>query len=126
MVYDSATRTMTWAGGGHPPAIVLLPGRSNPLLLAFSGPMMGVFRGVQFPAQSCEISAGARLLIFSDRVFEIFRDGRAWNLDACIAYLSTLTEQQGTLMDQLRDHVHHLRGTPRLDDDFSIIEARFK
>ncbi|HEY5707577.1 MAG TPA: SpoIIE family protein phosphatase [Terrimicrobiaceae bacterium] len=126
-VYRCADRTMTWAGGGHPPSIVLLPGERDPLLLPSSGLMMGVLRGVDFPAQSCHIPAGARLLIFSDGVFEIFRDGcSAWNLDACIAYLSDLAEQPGTLMDDLLDHVYRLRGSPRLDDDFSIIEARFR
>ena len=126
-VYHSASRTMTWAGGGHPPSIVLLPGEPHPLLLPSSGLMMGVLRGVEFPAQSCRLPAGARLLIFSDGVFEIFHDGRdAWNLDACIAHLSALAEQQGSLMDQLLDHVYQLRGSPRLDDDFSIIEARFQ
>ena len=89
--------------------------------------MMGVLRGVEFPAQSCRIPVGARLLIFSDGVFEIFRDGcDEWNLDACIAHLVTLAEQHGSLMDELLDHVYHLRGSPRLDDDFSIIEARFQ
>jgi hypothetical protein len=29
------------------------------------------------------------------------------------------------VMDQLLQHVQHLRGSPHLDDDFSIIEARF-
>jgi hypothetical protein len=28
-------------------------------------------------------------------------------------------------MDELLDHVHRLRGSPRLDDDFSVIEAWF-
>jgi len=69
---------------------------------------------------------GSRLLIFSDGVFEIFRDeGAVWNLDACIAHMSALAEPQGSLMDELLDHVYHLRGSARLDDDFSIIEARF-
>ena len=126
-VYDSKSRTITWAGGGHPPAVVLLPGESSPLLLASSGPMMGVLPSARFPAQSCQIPPNARLLIFSDGVFEIFRDGRdAWNLETCIAYLSIMNEQEGALMDKLVAHVHHLRGSQRLDDDFSIIEARFK
>ena len=42
-----------------------------------------------------ESLSGARLLIFSDRVFEIFCEGRAtWDLDGCIAYLATLAGRQ--------------------------------
>lgn len=87
---------------------------------------MGVLRGADFPAQSCCIPPGARLLIFSDGVFEIFRDGRAaWDLDACISYLAALAGREKSLIDQLLAHVQRLRGSPRLDDDFSVIEAQF-
>ena len=126
-VYHCASRTMTWSGGGHPPSVVLIPGEPNPLLLPSAGLIMGALRGADFPAQSCRIPAGARLLIFSDGVFEIFRDeGAVWNLDACIAHMAALAERQGSVMDELLDHVYHLRGSARLDDDFSIIEARFR
>jgi serine phosphatase RsbU (regulator of sigma subunit) len=126
-VYHCASRMMTCAGGGHPPSLVLLPGEPDPLLLPSSGLIMGVLRGVDFPAKSRRIPAGARLLIFSDGVFEIFRDGRsAWNLDACIAYLAAQAERQGSLMDELVHHVYYLRGSACLEDDFSIIEARFQ
>jgi len=125
-VYHCASRTMTWSGGGHPPSILLRPGEPNPLLLHSAGLIMGALNGVDFPAQSCRIPAGARLLIFSDGVFEIFRDeGAVWNLDACIAHMAALAKRQGSFLDELLDHVYHLRGSSRLDDDFSIIEARF-
>ena len=108
-VYQCVSRTMTWAGGGHPPSIVLLCGEPHPLLLPSGGLIMGVLRGVDFPARSCRIPAAARLLIFSDGVFEIFRDGHAvWNLDACIAYLASLGERQGGLIDEVLDHVYQL------------------
>jgi serine phosphatase RsbU (regulator of sigma subunit) len=88
--------------------------------------MMGVLRGIDFPVQSCQVPTDVRLLIFSDGVFEIFRDGReVWNLADCIAHLAILSEREGSLMDELLNHVRHLRGSPCLDDDFSIIEARF-
>lgn len=125
-VFQSTTRTLTWAGGGHHPSLVLLPGRPDPAVLASEGPIMGVIRQAEFPAQSIHISAEARLLIFSDGVFEIFRDKRQmWNLADCIAYLAALGRAGGNLMDALLNHVQQLRGSPHLNDDFSIIEARF-
>jgi hypothetical protein len=36
-----------------------------------------------------------------------------------------LAKGEGSLMDQLLQHVQRLRGSPHLEDDFSIIEARF-
>jgi predicted ATPase/energy-coupling factor transporter ATP-binding protein EcfA2 len=125
-VYQATTRTITWAGGGHHPSIMLVPGEPNPIVLTSEGVMMGVLRGVDFPVQSCHVPEDARLLIFSDGVFEIFRDGReVWNLADCVAHLAVLSERERSLMDELLNHVQRLRGSPRLDDDFSIIEARF-
>jgi predicted ATPase len=125
-VYRSTTRTLTWAGGGHHPSIVLVPGQPHPTVLSSEGPMMGVLRQAEFPAQSCDIPAEARLFIFSDGVFEIFREKRQmWSLAECITYLSDLGKEGGKLMDELLNHVQRLRGSPRLNDDFSMIEAVF-
>jgi predicted ATPase len=126
-VYQSATRTLTWSGGGHHPAVLLIPGQPDPTVLSSEGPMMGVITQAEFPAQSCQIPAEARLLIFSDGVFEIFRDKRQmWNLADCITYLAVLGREGGNLMDELLNHIQRLRGSPHLNDDFSIIEARFR
>jgi serine phosphatase RsbU (regulator of sigma subunit) len=125
-VYQSTTRTLTWSGGGHHPSVVLVPGQPDPGVLTSEGPMMGVLRKAEFPAQSCHIPAESRLLIFSDGVFEVFRDKRQmWSLTDCIAYLAVLGRDRVNLMDQLLNHVQQLRGAPHLNDDFSIIEARF-
>jgi hypothetical protein len=43
----------------------------------------------------------------------------------CIAYLTVVGREDGNLMDELLNHVQQLRGSPYLNDDFSIIEARF-
>jgi hypothetical protein len=40
-----------------------------------------------------------------------------------VSILQPLGEQQGGLIDELLDHVHRLRGSPHLEDDFSVIEA---
>jgi tetratricopeptide (TPR) repeat protein len=125
-VYNAATRNLTWAGGGHHPSVLLTPDEADPLVLASDGMMMGILRGQSYPARSCQIPVGARLFIFSDGVFEIFRDGKAmWSLADCVSHLKSLAQGQGALMDQLLEHVQRLRGSPHLEDDFSIIEARF-
>jgi Stage II sporulation protein E (SpoIIE)/AAA ATPase domain len=114
-------------GGGHYRSVVLVPGEPDPRVLTSEGPMMGVLRKAEFPAQSCQIPEEARLLIFSDGVFEVFRDKRQmWNLRECIASLAVVGREGGNLMDELLNHVLRLRGSPHLNDDFSIIEARFQ
>jgi sigma-B regulation protein RsbU (phosphoserine phosphatase) len=125
-VYAHSTRTLAWSGGGHHPAVLLEPASSEAILLPSSGPLMGAAMGMDFPAESRDIPQGSRLLVFSDGAFEILRDGRlVWNLDGLIRYLADQAARDGTLMDSLLDHARSLRGAAQLDDDFSIIEARF-
>jgi len=128
-VYQSSSRVLRWSGGGHHASVLFAPDRSEPLLLPSEGLMMGVVPRAKFLAESCVVPTGARLLIFSDGVFEIRRDKCAvWDLQACITHLAALNQRAdaGALMDELLEHVRHLRGSQQLDDDFSVIEAHFK
>ncbi len=126
-VYKRSTGLLTWSGGGHHPSILLAPGARDPILLPSSGMMIGVMSGQEYPAESCEVAVGARLLIFSDGVFEIFRDGQTvWDMDACIEYMATRDSRGGALMDELLARVRTLHGSHELADDFSILEACFQ
>ncbi len=125
-VYCSSEKTLTWSGGGHHASLLFAPEAPPSVSLPSTGPMMGILRGANFPVKSCLIPPGARLLIFSDGVFEIWRDHEAaWDWPACVSYLATLSQDAETVMDKLIEHVRLLRGSQQLDDDFSIIEARF-
>jgi serine phosphatase RsbU (regulator of sigma subunit) len=89
--------------------------------------MMGILRGANFPVNSCLIPPRACLLIFSDGVFEIWRDKHtAWDWPACVSYLATLSQGAETVLDELIAHVRLLRGSHQLADDFSIIESAFR
>jgi len=125
-VYKRSTGLLTWSGGGHHPSILLAPGARDPILLPSSGMIIGFMSGEEYPAESCEVAAGARLLIFSDGVFEIRRDDQSvWDMDACIEYLARRNSRGGALMDELLAHVRTLHGSHELEDDFSILEVCF-
>jgi serine phosphatase RsbU (regulator of sigma subunit) len=125
-VYKRSSGLLTWSGGGHHPSILLAPGARDPILLPSSGMIIGFMSEQEYLAQSCEVAAGARLLIFSDGVFEILRDGEpVWDLEACIQYLAERSTRGGALMDELLAHVRTLHGSQELADDFSILEAYF-
>jgi serine phosphatase RsbU (regulator of sigma subunit) len=68
---------LTWSGGGHHASLLFAPDVPASVSLSSTGPMMGILRGANFPVNSCLIPPGARLLIFSDGVFEIWRDKHA-------------------------------------------------
>jgi serine phosphatase RsbU (regulator of sigma subunit) len=124
-IYHTPSRTLTYAAGGHSSAMVIIRGSPDPLLLLATGPVMGALATAEFPALSYSLDPGARLLVFSDGAFEIRRDRQeAWNLTACFAYLAEVGQRDGNLMDELVARARQLRGSPHLDDDFSVIEAR--
>ena len=125
-VYETASRRLTYASGGHPAAVVVSPHAPAPLTFPATGPVMGIAPGLQFPAATFSLPPDARLFIFSDGVFEIRRDHQTiWNLQDCVARLTDLGLREENAMDALLAHVRELHGSAQLDDDFSIIEARF-
>ncbi|WP_211325418.1 SpoIIE family protein phosphatase [Roseimicrobium gellanilyticum] len=125
-VYQLSAQVLQWSGGGHHPSLLFAPGSPEPVQLPSTGPMMGLIPDVTFPAKSCGVPPGSRLLIFSDGVFEIMREqSMVWDLPACINYLSSISGRADLLMDELLAQARTLRGSLQLEDDFSIIEARF-
>ncbi len=125
-VYQAPSRTLAYASGGHPSAVVIAPGETEPRVLSATGPVMGISSGVKFRAEATQLPLGARLFAFSDGVFEVRRDLRTkWNLAACISHLATLSQREENVMDALHAHVRDLCGSAHFDDDFSLIEARF-
>ncbi len=125
-VYDMSARTLTYASGGHPAAVIIAPGAGEPIVLAATGSVMGIFPTAEFPSLALSVPSGSRFFLFSDGVFEVRRDHRpVWDLPACIAKMAALAGEEANSMEALLAHVRDLRGSPLLDDDFSLIEARF-
>jgi serine phosphatase RsbU (regulator of sigma subunit) len=126
-VYEPGTRRLTWTGGGHHPAVLLSPRATSSKLLESGGPIVGCMEDMDFPAESCEVPAPARMLLFSDGIFEILRDDElVWNLSDAIAFMSQWSSRDESLTEALYDEVRERRGSIHLDDDFSIIEAFFR
>jgi tetratricopeptide (TPR) repeat protein len=123
-VYRPSSRELVYASGGHPSAIAVQMG-NPPLVFPATGPVLGVSRGMAFPAVSAQIPPKSRLYIFSDGVYEQRRDhAMVWELPACIDYLDQLASHERDVLDRLLEKVRELHGSALLDDDFSVIEAR--
>lgn len=128
-VYDTASGDLTWSAGGHHPAVLLHPDLPDPVLLPASGPIVGCVPDLEFPAETRRVRPGSQLLLFSDGLFEIIRNGElVWTLDGAIDFLARHRRERGPLMDVLIARARELRGAEpgaRLDDDLSIIEVAF-
>ena len=126
-VYSTTTRALSWSGGGHHPSVLLTPGKREPTMLESFGPLVGAVSGLPYEQDVCDVAPGARLLISSDGVFEILRDGKlVWTLDGFNTFLAERAgASNGPLAEDVLAEAVRLRGSDQLEDDFSIIEAMF-
>jgi sigma-B regulation protein RsbU (phosphoserine phosphatase) len=126
-VYDRKERALAYCNAGHPPGLLFTgPPTQGLCQLESTDPMVGMMPpGIPFETRTAAVEHGARLVIYSDGVYEIARpDGSMWELEEFIKFLSPLAGKND-LMDQLYGHVRQLHGAETLNDDFSILEIRW-
>jgi sigma-B regulation protein RsbU (phosphoserine phosphatase) len=125
-VYHLPSRSLRWAGGGHPPAVLLAPGAAAPRLLESDGPLIGAVDGLEFDSSRVDVPAGARLFIYSDGAFEISRpDGSMWAFADFLASLSAPPAGQESPIDALVSIVRGIAQRDDFNDDFSMLELGF-
>jgi phosphoserine phosphatase RsbU/P len=128
-VFCSTTRRLAYAGGGHPPALLVSdcqPATGEPLQpLDSQGLAIGWDAGVPFDAGAVDLTAGARLMLFSDGVFEIEKtDGANWAFEDFLRFMAGVAKEADPI-DRLLAHVRQLHGSDTLADDFSMLEVFF-
>ncbi len=128
-VYRPSDRQLEFASGGHPPALlVAAPGSKGAAItpLATNGPAIGCLDVVTFRSSAQPIAAGSRLLLFSDGIFEIFgSDEKVGTWDEFMKELERPEILELRPAQRLK-HVQEVRGAKDLEDDFSLLEVRFK
>lgn len=131
-VYHRRDRMLRWAGGGHPPALLIPPlpplakGSLTAQPLESDGPIVGAVDGTRFEARQVTVPAGSRLYLFSDGAFEIAtQEGPMWSFDA-LQHLLENPPQGGFLpLDDLVGHARQLAGTREFTDDLSVLTVDF-
>ncbi len=131
-VYRPGDRSLLYSNAGHPDALLFTgPGPDSTTLhrLPSSGPVIGMLPGkmVDFPTTRLTLGAHARLLIYSDGVFEIERPGgEMWRHPEFVEYVqSVLPPGGGSVLEAIVRQARELRGPEPFADDFSLIEALF-
>ncbi|MHB1560109.1 MAG: SpoIIE family protein phosphatase [Isosphaeraceae bacterium] len=130
-VYHRTSRKLDYAGGGHPP-VLLLTGpsvdRSALAILESQGPMIGAVPDLEFQSGSAQLDAFAKLYLYSDGAYEIQRtDETMWPFDEFVAFMKQGPHDadDGAMMDRLIAHGRTLQGRDEFIDDFSIVELQF-
>ena len=98
-------------------------GQGNPMQCMMPPGMMPP--GMPFTSRSHVLGAHAKLLIYSDGVFEIERpDGTMWQFPEFVEYVSGLLPKDESVIEPLLARVREIRGGDLLADDFSLLEVR--
>jgi sigma-B regulation protein RsbU (phosphoserine phosphatase) len=123
-VYNTATRRIRWAGGGHPPAVLLAGDETlKPTMLDSDGPLIGAVDGLEFDSREASVPVGSRLFVYSDGAFEISRpDGSMWSFDEFLTTLTARPNGQESRMDALVTAVRKISERDDFNDDFSMVE----
>jgi phosphoserine phosphatase RsbU/P len=127
-VYCRSRKELRFASAGHPPALLLTPGSTGilePRCLRTDAPSIGCFDEARYTDSIEPVPPGARLLVFSDGVFEIFQDS-----DRVGTWQDYAAEFQSVPLQNLRPEERlqralSLRQAAVLEDDFSFLELRF-
>jgi len=122
-VFEPAGRRLAFSSGGHPPAFLMNAHGTERL----SAPnlIVGGFPGTVYTAGTVNVDGPSRLYLFSDGAYEVEGpDEDMWTLDDIEQYLSAPPEGKPE-MDALYAFLQQKRGTPELEDDFSIVKVLF-
>jgi sigma-B regulation protein RsbU (phosphoserine phosphatase) len=126
-VFHRSGRKLTYASGGHPPALLLTgpsPETRLPVELGEGGPAVGMFPGVSFDSGSVPLGPSAKLYVFSDGVYEIHKpDGSMMKHGELVDYLASSPESYDP--DEVWRHILRAGGPEGLVDDFSLLEVLF-
>jgi sigma-B regulation protein RsbU (phosphoserine phosphatase) len=130
-VYNKPGRRIDYAGGGHPPVLLMNgPTADQAALetLESYGPMIGAVPDLTFRGGSTSLDAFAKLYLYSDGAYEIERtDKTMWPFDQFVDFMKQGPHEaaDGAMMDRLIAHDRMLQGRDEFVDDFSIVELQF-
>jgi sigma-B regulation protein RsbU (phosphoserine phosphatase) len=125
-VYQASTRTLRYAAGGHPPALLMAPradsGPATVSRLASNSPPLGMFEDTEFDCTTVAVPAASHLLIYSDGAYELpLPDGRMWSLDDFVNLVTRYGDAPEWSLSNLVDALRARTIEGQFDDDCSLV-----
>ena len=123
-VDQPATRTLSYARAGHPPAIVLTADGPDPVLLSSGSVPIGVLADTTYETEHYRLNPGDDLLIYSDGAFEVvLPGGEHWNLEDFIDLCASTARAPHWTLDDLVAQLRRRSGTGTFDDDCTLVRV---
>ena len=129
-VFNKTTRTLLFANGGHPPAVLFTGDKKDqmqPLELKTNGVVVGGLPDAEFNEASCVIGLYNQFYLFSDGVFELIKkDGEMMTYREFVSILSQIPENKVDKIGFIKERIHEIsRDPPPYPDDFSLMHIHF-
>jgi sigma-B regulation protein RsbU (phosphoserine phosphatase) len=130
-VYQKSTRELTYASGGHPPAILLdqtSQGGYQATQLRTPNYVIGGMSEAKgtYQKKVCPVGQRNALYIFSDGVYEVEKsDGSMWRFQEFTDFMSNVKTDGQSILDRLYNYAKSLGDSENFGDDFTIVEVAF-
>ena len=129
-VYKKSTRELTYASGGHPPALLIgdtaLDGfKATPLRTPNN--VIGAMPDVTYKKSKHLVGEQTTLYIFSDGVYEVEKpDGSMWQFEEFADFMKKIKTDSPSKLDHLYRHAKMIGKLDNFEDDFTIVEVAFE
>ena len=125
-VYDTGTRRLDYASGGHHPAYLVPPERDSSIPLRTRNVVIGAMPAMKFIQASVTVPVASACYLFSDGVFEIIdREGRQWGIEDFVEHMVKPPVAGTTEPQRLFDIVSKAANSSGFEDDFSLVVFNF-
>jgi len=131
-VYDAAGRSLTYSGGGCPPAMLYGP-EGGGTELSGNGPVIGVDVDAVFDEFRTPVKPGSNLFLFSDGLYEVrTREGELMEWDDFLVLLSAQHAEcarTSSCLSPASRIVESVRAQAKsevFNDDVSVVEFAFR
>jgi PAS domain S-box-containing protein len=129
-VFDRVSGIIRYATAGHPPALLISPGRNGEaevLWLKGKGLWIGATTAETFEGGSAVVAQDAELFVFSDGLFELSTTGGPMiGLYGFGQILVDLHNSGGADLEKVLDAVSRAHGSDQFEDDASILKVWFR
>jgi sigma-B regulation protein RsbU (phosphoserine phosphatase) len=116
---------VTMSVGGHPPAVLLEPGKAAPRTLGEAGHLIGIFDFASYEDLRFEMRPGTTVLLHTDGVTEGRRHDEQYGEDRLMRLLNDNNETAEALVGRiLQDVLTFQGGQPR--DDIALVALRVR
>ena len=128
-IYNRRTSQLTYASGGHPPALLLgntPTGDSKITRLRTPNNVIGGMPKATYEKKECTVGEHNTLYIFSDGVYEVEKlDGSMWRFQEFSDFIIKTKTDAPSRLDDLYRYAKNLGNLKNLEDEFTILEVAF-